>query len=58
MHHPSPEKNQIILIIDYETLDTHIYNGEGKNLHIEGKIDHAKNSQRSILVDIRIDLES
>ena len=57
MDHPQVEKNQIILIIDYETLDTHIYNGEGKVLHIDGEIDHTKDDRRSITVNIRIDLE-
>jgi hypothetical protein len=52
-----PKKNQVILIIDYETLDTEIYNGEGKSLHIEGEIDHAKDGGKSILINMRIDLE-
>lgn len=54
---PTPKKNQVILIIDYETLDTKILNGEGKPLHIKGEIDHVKDNRRSIKVDIRIDLE-
>lgn len=57
MDRPSPKKNQVILIIDYETLDTDIYNGDGENLHIEGEIDHSKDGRRSITVNLRIDLD-
>jgi len=57
MGHPKAKRNQVILIIDYETLDTHIYNGDGKALHIDGEIDHTKDDRRSITVNIRIDLE-
>ena len=42
--------------LDYETLDTHVYNGEGRNLHVEGKIDRAKDG-KAILINVRIDLE-
>lgn len=50
------EKNQLVFVIDYETLDTHVYNGEGENLYIEGKIDRAKDG-KIILINVRIDLE-
>jgi hypothetical protein len=51
------EKNQLVFVIDYETLDTHVYNGEGKNLRIEGEIDRAKDGSKAILINVRIDLE-
>lgn len=57
MEHPVAKKNQIIFVIDYESLDTHIYSGEGKDLHLEGEIDHSKDGKKSITINVRIDLE-
>jgi len=47
-------KNQLAFVIDYETLETYIYNGEGRDLHIEGEIDK---DGKTILVNVRIELE-
>lgn len=58
MEHPSPKKNQIIFVIDYETLDTHIYNGDGKDLALVGEINHTKDGSKSVVINVRIDLEN
>lgn len=49
------EKNQVVFVVDYETLETHIYNGDGKPLHLEGEIDRAEDG-KAILINVRIDL--
>ncbi len=50
------EKNQIVFVIDHETLETHIYNGDGKNLRLEGHIDKAEDGN-AIIINVRIELK-
>lgn len=57
MEHPKAKENQVIFVIDYQTLETHIYNGNGKDLAITGQIDHTKDGSKSIVINLRIDLE-
>ena len=49
-------KSRLVFIIDYDTLETHIYNGDGKRLHLEGEIDRTKDG-KAITMNIRIDLK-
>ena len=50
------EKNQIVFIIDHETLETHIYNGEGKRLRLDGHIDKTDDGD-AIIINVRIELK-
>jgi len=48
-------KNTLVFKIDYENLATEAFNGEGKELYIEGEIDHIKeNGVPCITLNLKI----